>query len=152
MLLGAPLTAVAQHVRVGGDLRHPLSLDTAALGQLGADTLTLDHHGEPVRFRGVSLWRLLQVGEVMIDPARRGDRLRKAIVATAADRYQVVLSLGELDPELGGRRVLVAWERDGGPLPADRGPFQLVVAGDARGARSLYQLERIDVVTLGLQP
>ncbi len=136
----APLTLVGQVLRPG-------PRDTAAMARFGADTLTRSGGGTPSHFRGVLLWRLLQDAGIATDSAIKSDVLRKVVIATARDGYRIVLSIGELDPGLGGTPVLIAWERDGRPLPGDRGPYQLIVATDRRAARSMHQLERLEVAS-----
>jgi hypothetical protein len=66
--------------------------------------------------------------------------------AIAGDGYQVVFSLGELDPALAGRDIIVADTADDKPLPDTQGPLRIVVPGDSRPARSVRMLERLQVV------
>ena len=54
-------------------------------------------------------------------------------------------SVGELDPDLGGARIIVADKRDGKPLFEYQGPFRLVIPADKEGARSVLMLERLEV-------
>ena len=63
---------------------------------------------------------------------------------TASDHYQVVFSLGELDPLLGNEPVILADTQDGHPLTKD-GPFRLIVPGDKRPARWIHNVTRIEV-------
>lgn len=78
----------------------------------------------------------------------RGKALASYLLAGARDGYQVVFSLGELDPGVGGARVIVADQRDGKPLSAQQGPIRLVVSSDKRPARSVRMVERLHVVQL----
>jgi hypothetical protein len=78
----------------------------------------------------------------------RGKALAGYLLASAKDGYQVVFSLGELDPGLGGARVIVADKRDGKPLFGYQGPLRLVVSTDKAPARSIRMLERLEVVKL----
>jgi hypothetical protein len=57
----------------------------------------------------------------------------------------VVISGGELDPYFGDSPMMLAWEEDGQPLPAGRGPFRLVNPDDERGARQTDGVVRIEV-------
>lgn len=143
----APATAQLAPLTLTGQVLRPGPRDTTALARFGADTLTHTVRGSPVRFRGVSLWRLLQDAGLATDSTIKSDALRKVVIATARDGYRVVFSVGELDPSVGGAPVLIAWERDGRPLPEDRGPYQLIVPTDRRPARSMYQLERLEVAS-----
>lgn len=48
---------------------------------------------------------------------------------------------GELDPELEGKQVLIAWPRDGQPLATP----QIVVPGDKRAGRGVHDVVEIEV-------
>lgn len=65
----------------------------------------------------------------------------------ARPRYQRHC-IGELDPDLGGARIIVADKRDGKPLFEYQGPFRLVIPADKEGARSVRMLERLEVASL----
>ena len=71
-----------------------------------------------------------------------------AIVASAADGYQVLFSLAELDRAMTPNDVIVADTIDGKPLIGSQGALRIVAAGDARPARSVRMLERLEVVRL----
>ena len=79
---------------------------------------------------------------------RPGTCIVVAIVASAADGCQVLFSLAELDRAMTPNDVIVADTRDGKPLIASQGPLRIVAAGDARPARSVRMLERLEVVRL----
>jgi hypothetical protein len=53
-----------------------------------------------------------------------------------------VLALAEIDPEFEGKQVLLAFRRDGQPMP---GELRLVVPGDRRGGRSARDVVRIEL-------
>ena len=54
-----------------------------------------------------------------------------------------VLTLAEIDPEFEGKRVILAYWRDGQPLPG--GELRLVVPGDHRGGRSVREVVKIEL-------
>jgi hypothetical protein len=60
--------------------------------------------------------------------------------------YRIVLALSDLDPSLGGRRILLADRVDGKPLPAEEAPWRLIIPGDLRPARSARQVVTIRVI------
>ena len=104
-------------------------------------------------FTGVPLFRLLEEAGVVTDPAQKNDILRKSLVITGSDCYQVVVSLGEILPTFGGQPVLVAWgDGDGTPLPDDEGMARLVVPGDKAGGRYVSNIVRIGVRNPGPAP
>ena len=67
-------------------------------------------------FVGVLLWDLINEAKVDVDPTRKNDQLRKYVVISGSDGYQVILALGEIIPDFGGQQVVVAYERDDNPL------------------------------------
>ncbi len=96
-------------------------------------------------FVGVPLWDLLKDAHLKIRTSRKGDLLRKYLLITGSDGYQAVLSMGEVLPDYGGDPVLVAYQRDGQPLGAERGMAQLVIPRDKRGGRYVDRIVRIEV-------
>ncbi len=58
--------------------------------------------------------------------SRARDLRRSYVVATASDGYEVVFSWAELFVSPIGDTVVVAYERDGGPLGDDEGRIALV--------------------------
>ncbi len=78
----------------------------------------------------------------------RGAALSSYVVAKASDGYQVVFSLGELDPAMTDGQFLLADTADGKPMFAERGDFRIVIPTDKRGARSIRMLTELSVVQL----
>jgi hypothetical protein len=105
-------------------------------------------HDQSHDFEGVPVAALVaKVGADVSQPLR-GKDLSAAIRVTAADGYQVVLALSEIDPATRKSVVLLA-DRDGGkPLDAANGPWRLVVSDDIRPARSARQVQKIEIVDL----
>jgi hypothetical protein len=135
----APLTVI-----VDGVAR---SVPAATLRSLARDTMQLTAHDQPaVTYEGISLAAILKTVGVRTD-SLRGPALATRIVTESSDGYRVVLALAELDPSLGGRRVLLADRMDGKPLPAAEGPWRLLVGGDLRPSRSARQVLRIRIAT-----
>jgi DMSO/TMAO reductase YedYZ molybdopterin-dependent catalytic subunit len=96
-------------------------------------------------FIGVSLWELIREAGPKTSPDRKNDLLRKVVVVTGSDGYQVALALAEIIPDFGGELVLVAYQRDGRPLGPDEGMARLVVPNDKRGGRYVSNIIRIEV-------
>ncbi|MNW13631.1 hypothetical protein D3C71_2116330 [compost metagenome] len=65
---------------------------------------------------------------------------------SARDGYRVAFSLGELDPTLGNRTVVLTDRCNGAALDADDGPWRLVAPGESRPARWIRQVESIRVI------
>lgn len=122
-----------------------LVVHAADLAPLPHDTMRVRFHEQPAQlYAGVPLPALLQLVGVRSD-SLRGRQLTLRIVIEASDGYRVVLALSDLDPTLGGRRVLVANQVDGQPLPAKEAPYRLLIAGDERPSRWMRQVVAISV-------
>lgn len=147
LVLALPVPALAADpVRLAGGGRE-IALSLEALRALPAQTRAVafetSRGQEQGVYRGAPLWDLL-VGNGLIDPAAHGAVPRLAIIVTAGDGYMLVLSAGELAPDLGNAAAFLAYERDGAPLPAARSP-RLVMPGDRRGARQVLDVARIEL-------
>jgi DMSO/TMAO reductase YedYZ molybdopterin-dependent catalytic subunit len=147
---GAELRAISSNsgsmqVRVAG--KQPLTFNESALAGLPRGSITAGAHDEkPSRWEGVALVELLRRAGAPLDRQLRGRAMSQFVRVTAADGYQVVFSLAELDPAFGDRKVLLVDRQDGHPLSGKDGPLRLVVAGDKRPARWVREVETIDVV------
>jgi hypothetical protein len=67
------------------------------------------------------------------------------VLAEAKDGYQVVYSVGEIDPDTGNAQILVANKKNGEPLSATEGPYRFVLPQDKRGARWIRQVQRVSL-------
>jgi DMSO/TMAO reductase YedYZ molybdopterin-dependent catalytic subunit len=131
------------------------ALTVKDLHELGAVTADWSDKSASHKVTGVRLDRLLaRLGfdegatGPKAEPKEKHQGLRAAIIATAADGYQAVFSVAEVQEELGTTTVLVVWEMDGKPLPPAVGPLRLVVTTDKRQTRSLFQLVGLRLMDL----
>jgi len=147
-LLAAALAAqTAPKLVISGDLPAPLELELTGLPRETA-TLLDEKTNRRVPYEGVPVEAILQKAGLPVGKELRGKALAIYLLAEAKDGYQVVFSLGELDPSLSGARVIVADRREGKPLSDYEGPLRLVVDGDKRPARSVSMLEKLEVIRL----
>lgn len=135
-------TAHAQ-VEITGRVAHPKTLSAEALAAEPPVMveMTYDTEKGPLHaaFKGAALWPLLQQAEVIDEPRR--DRLQHTLLVRGKDGYAVALAIGEVNPNLEGKPVIIATEQDGKPLDAPR----LVVPGDRHQARAVRELVGIEV-------
>jgi DMSO/TMAO reductase YedYZ molybdopterin-dependent catalytic subunit len=150
LALFAPLFAqdVDAKLTIAGDVATPLTLTKDDLAKMPRATVSFNGEGTDTTYEGVLLYDVLKKAGAPLDKQLMGKALASYILAEARDGYQVVYTLGELDPNFGGIRILVADTVDGKPLFQYQGPFRLVVPGDKKGARSIRMLEKIMVVRL----
>ena len=103
-------------------------------------------------FTGILLWDLLQEAEVVVDPNRRNDLTRKSVLITGSDCYEQLYSLGELEPRLGGtHQVIVAFLREDVLMNEGEGMARIINPGDKAGARRVFNITRIRVLTPPLE-
>src|ERR1700689_816410 len=134
---------------VTGDVPTPLTLSASDLAAMPRESVEMpDPDGGKTTYEGVPLQEILKKAGIPFGRQMRGKDLAGYVLASAKDGYQIVFSLGELDPDLGGVRALVADKRDGKPLFEYQGPARLVLPGDKAGARSVRMLEKLEVVKL----
>jgi len=142
----APAAAV---LSVQGDLPMPLSLSADDLAKMPRETASAPApDGSKIVYEGVTLLSVLQKAGAPFGKKLRGKVLTTYVLAKARDGYQVMFTLGELDPDFGNENILLADKRDGKPLPDKQGPFRLVCPNDHEGARSVRMLETLEVVRL----
>jgi len=149
----AALPALAQEpagkpspsLSIGGRIEHPRKVTLTELQAMPAATVELDSTTskgvEHVKYTGPLLWTLMQAAQPVDDPSGGNTALQHTLLARGQDGYAVALSIGEIDPRMEGKQVLVAVARDGQPVPY----LRLVVPGDVHAARSVRDLASIEV-------
>jgi len=140
---------LSRSLTIAGDVGKTLTLapaDLKALPSARVEVKTED--GTTNIYEGVLVGELLKRAGVPLGPELRGNAVASYVVASAADGYQGVFSLAELDPVFTSNEIMVADTIDGKPLFSYQGPWRIVAPKDLRGARSIRMLERLDVVRL----
>jgi DMSO/TMAO reductase YedYZ molybdopterin-dependent catalytic subunit len=143
-LLCGPLPALSQSIAITQTVEQTKTIDLATVEQLPAveqHVSFLTGHGtEQATYTGALLWSVLEKAGVLGSDPR--ERLHHSVAVTGRDGYVAVLALAEIDPELQGKPVLLAYRRDGQPIPSE---LRLVVPGDHRGGRSVRDVVRIEI-------
>ncbi len=134
---------------VSGDIPAPLTLKAEDLAAMPREKATIpDQDGTEIEYEGVPLREILKKAGVPLGGQLRGKALASYVVAKAHDGYQVVFTVGEIDPAFGNEQIIVADKRDGKPLFGYQGPYRLVCPKDKAGARSVRMLETLEFVRL----
>jgi len=142
-------TPPAAVLAVQGDIATPLSLTADDLAKMPRETASVPApDGSKVVYEGVTLLAVLQKAGAPFGKQLRGKVLSTYVLAKAMDGYQVIFTLGELDPDFGNESILLADKRDGKPLPDKQGLFRLVCPNDHEGARSVRMLQSLEIVRL----
>jgi DMSO/TMAO reductase YedYZ molybdopterin-dependent catalytic subunit len=135
-------------VQVTGDVKQALTLSADDLAKMPRATARTTNNGIETVYEGVWLHDVLKKAGVPEGSELRGKALTTYVLVSAQDGYQVVFSLGELDPAFVDSEILLADTANGKPLFGAQGRFRLVAAKDKPGARSVRMLSKIEVVQL----
>lgn len=135
-------------LQVTGAVKQPLTLTAYDLAKMPRATVRTMNNGMETVYEGVWLNQVLKKAGVPQGSELRDKALAGYVLAEAQDGYQVVFSLGELDPSFIDNEILLADTADGKPLFGAQGRFRLVVPKDKPGARSVRMLTKLEVVQL----
>jgi hypothetical protein len=125
---------------------QPLTLTAADLASMPRAAVRMDNNGIETVYEGVWISEIPKKAGVRLGEALRGAGLATYVLASASDGYQVVFSIGELDPVMTDEQFLLADKADGKPLFGENGAFRLVTPTDKRGARSVRMLTKLEIV------
>jgi DMSO/TMAO reductase YedYZ molybdopterin-dependent catalytic subunit len=128
--------AAEKAFRVGGDVEKPGEWTTAKVARDLAgkvETVRYTMRNAEHTARCVPLLALVEAAQPRIVAQQKNHRVGFVVVLRAADGYTTSFSLAELSPDLGDRKVWVALETDGKPLPENEGPVRLLVPGEGMG-------------------
>ena len=135
-----------QTVQVTGAVKQELALSADDLAKMPRALVLTTNNGMETIYEGVWLHEVLKRAGVPQGGELRGKALAGYVLAEAQDGYQVVFSLGELDPSFIDNEILLADTANGKPLFGAQGRFRLVVPKDKVGARSVRMLTKLEVV------
>lgn len=143
-------------IQINGDIEHPKWFTLDALRSYkSVQRPAVWATGKGVQrgiFNGVPLYDLISEAEIKENPERKNSKLRKYIVVTATDCYEVIFSMGELLPGLGNQQILLAYEKQNEagefePLDEKAGMARLIVPGDTLGDRHEFNVKYISIRT-----
>src|SRR5262249_61162643 len=115
----------APSVAVTGAVTTPLTLTVDDLAKMPRATASTTNNGIETKYEGVWLYEILKKAGVPSGEALRGRALTTYVLVEAQDGYQVVFSVGELDPLLGESPILLADKANDKPLFGENGAFRL---------------------------
>src|SRR5258706_7297965 len=135
-------------IKVTGAVKQALTLSADDLAKMPRASVRTISNGMETAYEGVWLHEVLKRAGVPQGSGLRGKALASYVLAEAWDGYQVVFSLGELDPAFIDNEILLADTANGKPLSGAQDRFRLVVPKDKPGARSVRMLTKLEVVQL----
>ena len=138
---------------VTGEVKTSLALTLAEIESMQAETINAkDHDGSTASYQGVSLHTILVRAGVPQGESLRGEALHLCVLVKAADGYQVVFSVAELDPLFTDKETLLAYRRDGKELDSKAGPLRLVIPDEKRQARWVREVTGLEVIRVNAGP
>lgn len=141
-------TATAQQatLTVQGEVAHPLTLNAAYLTNMKRTTCRAkDRDQVEHAYAGVALSEILQKAGVTLGQQLRGENMTKYLLARSGDGYEVLFSLPELDSTFSDRVIILADQMDGHPLPSGKGPFRIIVPGEKKPARWIWEVTTLTI-------
>lgn len=130
-------------VKIEGEVTKSLTLYQDDFNKLKRTELDFkDFKGLEYHYAGVALFELLELAGATANEIQ-GDDLAKYLLVKSSDGSEVVLSLAELDSSLTDNIVIIADQMNGKPLPQGTGPFRLVVPGDKKRTRWIWEVNTI---------
>ncbi|MEO6285984.1 MAG: molybdopterin-dependent oxidoreductase [Dyadobacter sp.] len=143
-------SSVAQNtatLSITGEVTTPLELKLADLASFKQVSHKVkDRDGKEHEFSGVALIEILEKAGVTTGAKLRGENLAKYLLISAADGYEVLYSLAEIDPDFTDQVILLATSKDGQPLENGEGPFRIITPNDKKPARWIREVRSIKVV------
>lgn len=145
-------------VKIGGEVTTAKTYTLADLQAMTTSKLNVAFFSgsagmQTYSFIGVPLLDLLNEAGVVTNPNQKSDILRKSLVITSSDCYQVVVAMAELLPTFSGQQVMVAFaDGNGTLLPSSQGMARLVVPQDKQGGRYASNIVSIMVRSPGPAP
>ncbi len=152
LLTGIGMQLQAQTITISGDgIAVPVLITKSMLSEQRQAVVMAKAHDEKVhRYSGVPVANLLaKAGLLLGDTAKRAT-IKTYVIITAVDNYKVIFALPEIDPLFANRTVILADRADKKALPAEDGPFQIIVPGEKKHARWIRQVTSIQVVKLNI--
>ena len=133
-------------ISVEGEVARPLKLTPTDIGRMkNVEVTAADRDGKEHRYSGVPVYEILQQAGVTLGPQLRGENMSKYLLVKSGDGYEVLFSLPEVDSTFASRVIILADKMDGQPLPAGKGPFRIVVPGEKKPARWIWEVTTMTV-------
>jgi DMSO/TMAO reductase YedYZ molybdopterin-dependent catalytic subunit len=130
-------------VKLDGAVKAPATYSMADLAALPVAGITLTIQGHDAasgNWKGVPLMALLEKAGT-VEEKGHGAYLQHVIIARGTDGYGAAIAIGEIEPKFEGKQVIVAYQKDGAPLPS----LRLIIPGDTHAGRDVRDLAELTV-------
>jgi hypothetical protein len=143
--VGASAQTASPTVALTGLDGQQATISMTELDALPHVTLEVTQHEAKHTYEGALLGDVLAKVHAPTGKAIHGADLVDIVLVQAKDGYKIVLDLAGTDAVTRKDRVILADRMDGAALSEKQGPFQLIVEGDLRPARSARMVTAITV-------
>lgn len=145
-----PFMVIAQGnetiIKVFGEVITPLNITSSDFKTYSQVKLKhKDKEGKEHIYSGVLLANILQKAGVTLGENLKGKNLTKFLLAEAADGYQVVFALAELDKTYTDKLIILANEVDGKPLAVTEGPYRIIIQDEKKPSRLIRQVTALRI-------
>jgi DMSO/TMAO reductase YedYZ molybdopterin-dependent catalytic subunit len=137
---------------VCGAVEKPLTLSLTELQAMPRSKLIVREKDGAATYEGVMLFEIVSRAKPRLTEKCCSNTVNTVVVIQAADNYQTVFSLPELDPKFGPGKILLADRREGQALDPAHGPLQIIVPDEKVHARWVRQVKTIEVLPIGDLP
>jgi DMSO/TMAO reductase YedYZ molybdopterin-dependent catalytic subunit len=121
-------------------------LTLADIAKLKRQTVKGNDHGTEAIFEGYPLIDVLKLAGIEFGETLRGKRLATFLLVEAADKYQAVFALPELDPVFTDKIIILADRRDASPLSEKEGVLRVVVLDEKKQGRWVRQVTSLKIL------
>jgi hypothetical protein len=147
-ILAASLTMVgatgSQSVLVKGPYGATATVTEAEMQGMQRATVTTPY-GAKATYSGPVIGELLAEVGAPSDKRLHGAPVNQIIIITGEDGFTTVLSLAETEKSFRDQPVILADTENGKPLSDKEGPFRLVIGGELKPARSVWNVIEIEL-------
>jgi DMSO/TMAO reductase YedYZ molybdopterin-dependent catalytic subunit len=146
LFLALTAPAKAEGLRIFGLVRDPQTFTIDQLKAMPprhvAANFTTMHGQDNHIWTGVLLFDLVAKCGLKDEPGPRTG-MRHVLMVTGQDGYAAAFAIGEIDPFIGDKSVLLAYHQD--DPPKDLPTLKVIVPGDKHGARAVHDVVSIEV-------
>ena len=141
-----PIAPAITEILVEVEGGSTLKMKAADLAKLTRIEIKAKGHDEVDSvYSGYELRFILAPAGAKFGKELKGPTVAQFLVVEAADGYRAVYSLTDLDPDFADKVVILADTRDGKPLDAKNGPWQVIATNEKKHARWVRQVTALKV-------
>ena len=141
--LAQDASAPSTSLRLDGAVKTQATYSMADLAAMPSVSVTVTLQGHDAAsgsWKGVPLMALIEKAGT-VEEKGHGAYLQHVIIARGKDGYGVAIAIGEIEPKFEGKPVIVAYQKDGAPLPS----LRLIMPGEAHAGRDVRDLAELTV-------